>query len=145
MDSTDHGRAKNLKLTTTLINTGDDRLTLVNDPSSVLSEHAQFQKFIVASTSEDRENPRFKGLRLTFSPEIAAERGNVTSLDAGLSASLTRTHDCEDKLLFPLCNTDMSQCPEYTRSPLENTALSLGVYSTPSIQRHMSFSPSRQK
>ncbi|KAF8338487.1 hypothetical protein F5887DRAFT_858596, partial [Amanita rubescens] len=102
---------KNLKLITTVTNTSDQLLTLINDPSCVLcpDQKLKFQKFNVKSTSEDVTSPQFRGIHVTFSPEKAVELANVISLEPFIEN--TRIHDLSTTYKF------ISGQGEYTFEP----------------------------
>ena len=88
-----------LKLTTTVTNTSDSTLTLVNDPSGVLSSNHPTERHNVVHSSG--AEPKFKGVRVKFSPEKAAELGRVTVLQPG--QSVTIDHDCEQGTIWTSC------------------------------------------
>ncbi|KAF8628126.1 hypothetical protein AX15_004080 [Amanita polypyramis BW_CC] len=88
------GRLADLQLTTTITNTSESPITLVNDPSSVLtSAHATERYRVIHSSSGDR--PTFTGTRIKFSPKLAATLKDVTVLQPGESVSslISTTHD----------------------------------------------------
>lgn len=67
-------------------------MTLVNDPSGVVSSTYSTEKYDVVHTSSGT-GPGFKGVRVKFSPKQAADNGAVTTLAPG--QSVTVDHDCE--------------------------------------------------
>ena len=81
-----------LKFTAIVTNTSDESLTLVNDPSGILScSEISTKSFeVVHSTGAI---PKFIGVMIKFSPKAAADGGAVTILAPGQSS--TFDHDRE--------------------------------------------------
>ncbi|KAF8631709.1 hypothetical protein AX15_002236 [Amanita polypyramis BW_CC] len=79
-----------LKLTATITNTSDNTLTLVNDPSGILTSGHPTERYNVSHPPSGAE-PLFKGVRFKFSPQNAADLGHVTVLAP--SQSVTVEHD----------------------------------------------------
>lgn len=82
-----------LKFTAIVTNTSDESLTLINDPSGILScSEIPTKRYEVVHSSG--AIPKFTGVMVKFSPKAAADRGSVTVLAPGQSSS-TFDHDRE--------------------------------------------------
>lgn len=82
----------NLKLVTTLVNTGDQTLKLLNDPRGPLST-LPTDTFVITDAKGAR--PAFTGVRAKYVPDRAAALDDetvFTVLAPGQSVSIT--HDC---------------------------------------------------
>ncbi|KAL0951684.1 hypothetical protein HGRIS_008362 [Hohenbuehelia grisea] len=78
----------NLKIITTVTNTGDERLKLLNDPRTPLSSVPAYT-FTVSNPSGAA--PSFNGMMLKYVPEVAAKSGNegtFTILEPGESVKV---------------------------------------------------------
>lgn len=83
---------ENFKVITTLINTGDETLKLLNDPRSALHT---FATNTFAITTNDGASPVFTGVKVKYSPGNAARKTDpsiFTVIRPGESVSLI--HDC---------------------------------------------------
>ena len=88
-----------LKIITTITNTTGSTLTLVNDPSSILTTKYPTERYHIIHSSGVK--PIFKGVRIKFSPQIAANLGRVTVLQPGQSVtSVTITHHSERRIIW---------------------------------------------
>lgn len=89
-----------LKFTAIVTNTSDESLTLVNDPSGILSSsELPTKRYEVIHSSG--AIPNFTGVMIKFSPKAAADGGAVIILAPGQS-SITFDHDRESLQLHPL-------------------------------------------
>ncbi|TBU50087.1 metalloprotease [Dichomitus squalens] len=91
---------ENLKVVTTLTNTGDETLKLLNDPRSVLHS---LPANTFAITTDDGASPSFTGVKVKYSPSRAAKSTSpsaFTVLAPGESVSLT--HDLSSAYNFTL-------------------------------------------
>ncbi|KAF8167476.1 deuterolysin M35 metalloprotease [Crassisporium funariophilum] len=79
---------ENLKVVATITNTGDETLKVLNDPRGLLSKRPA-NKFAIADAKGVR--PAFTGIKVKYSPEVAAKMGAFTVLAPG--ASIDVTHD----------------------------------------------------
>lgn len=77
-----------LEVVTTITNTGDETVTLLNDPRTVLSSWAT-QSFII--TGESGVEADFTGVAVRYIPEVVAQKAekSVTILAAGESVDVT--------------------------------------------------------
>ncbi|KAF9015908.1 zincin [Hymenopellis radicata] len=77
-----------LEVVTTITNTGDETVTLLNDPRTVLSSWAT-QSFII--TGESGVEADFTGVAVRYIPEVVAQKAekSVTVLAAGESVDVT--------------------------------------------------------
>jgi hypothetical protein len=96
---------KNLKLSATIVNTGDETLKLLNDPRSLLNKLPTHSFNIV--NGANGATPKFRGVKAKYNPALAAKIGRedaLTTLAPG--ASVTVDHDRERKfILYPMiCN-----------------------------------------
>ena len=85
---------ENLKVVTTLTNTGDETLKLLNDPNSIL-DTLPTEAFIIASDSG--ASPDFIGFRVKYSPALAATSGDpwaITVIAPGTFVSFTHDRKC---------------------------------------------------
>ncbi|KAF8627110.1 hypothetical protein AX15_004537 [Amanita polypyramis BW_CC] len=87
-----------LKLTSTITNTTGNPITLVNDPSSILTSKHPTERYHVIHSSGVK--PIFRGIKIKFSPQTAADLGNVTVLQPDQSFTITHKlsepHDFKD-------------------------------------------------
>jgi peptidyl-Lys metalloendopeptidase len=81
---------ENLKVTTTITNTGDEILKLLNDPLSPLST-LPANTFKI--TDSDGASPSFAGIKAKYVPATAVAQKAYTSLPPGQSVDVE--HDCE--------------------------------------------------
>ncbi|TFK98814.1 hypothetical protein BDV98DRAFT_657759 [Pterulicium gracile] len=79
---------QDLKLSTTLTNTGDEILRVLNDPESILDD---LDTDTFSITSSSGSHPSFTGAVTKYSPEAAAADGGFTILNVG--ESITVEHD----------------------------------------------------
>ncbi|PIL33831.1 hypothetical protein GSI_03537 [Ganoderma sinense ZZ0214-1] len=82
---------ENMKVVTTLTNTGDETLKLLNDPRTILSA-LPVDTFTI--TDSDGASPSFIGVLVKYSPSLAANSTDpsaLTVLEPGASVSVT--HD----------------------------------------------------
>jgi len=86
-----------LKLATTLHNTGDEALRLLNDPQSVLAPHWETDVFSISRVNGSGW-PEFDGVMVKWSPSLAAEGGNFTLIEPGQSVEFT--HDLSTRYDF---------------------------------------------
>ena len=77
-----------LKVVATITNTGSEVVKLLDDPRSLASRRP-VNKFSILSSKGGR--PSFTGIRVKYSPEVAAKMGAYTELAPG--ASLKVIHD----------------------------------------------------
>jgi len=77
-----------LKVVATITNTGSEVVKLLDDPRSLASRRP-VNKFSILSSKGSR--PSFTGIRVKYSPEVAAKMGAYTELAPG--ASLKVIHD----------------------------------------------------
>lgn len=85
----------NLELTTTLVNTGDETLKLLNDPRGAL--HKLPTNTFSIAREDTGATPAFSGAKAKYVPEVAAKIGQgdaFTVLAPGASVEIThnRTH-----------------------------------------------------
>ncbi|TFK41948.1 deuterolysin M35 metalloprotease [Crucibulum laeve] len=86
---------ENLKVVTTVTNTGDETLKILNDPRSALSK-LPANKFSITDTKG--AHPKFNGIKAKYSPETAATLGGYTVLAPG--ASIDVAHNLADAYNF---------------------------------------------
>ena len=108
---------ENFKVITTLINTGDETLKLLNDPRSALHT---FATNTFAITTNDGASPAFTGVKVKYSPSNAAKMTDpsiFTVLRPGESVLLIhdRTYICSR---FIYCSR--RRCSPYTVSSAYN-------------------------
>jgi peptidyl-Lys metalloendopeptidase len=86
----------NLKVVATVTNTGDETLTILNDPHSPLSK-LPADTFTISDASG--ASPAFTGIKVKYTPSaaIAAGKDAITVLAPGQSVSVE--HNCEQ---FPV-------------------------------------------
>ena len=87
-----------LKIALQVINNGNEPITLVTDPSSILSAAPFTEKFSVFSTRDPNKRPKYKGILAKLSLERAATLNLSTTLRPGEKTSAI-THDCEQNRL----------------------------------------------
>ncbi|KAK7438460.1 hypothetical protein VKT23_018073 [Stygiomarasmius scandens] len=93
----------NLKVKTTLTNTGSDNLSLLNDPRSILDTAPTDSFRIVGSGGT---SPAFSGMRLKYDPSVAAKMQDalLTTLAPGQSVDVT--HDLSSAYNFTSSGED---------------------------------------
>ena len=84
-----------LQLQVTITNHGSETLTIVRDPSGVLSSTYQTPKFTISPADGKKDPPRFKGVKVKFSPQKAAELGMTVVIGPGQSTRTPIEHDCK--------------------------------------------------
>ena len=85
---------ENLKVVTTLTNTGDETLKLLNDPNGVL-DTLPTETFTI--TNDSGASPDFIGVRVKYSPTLAATLTDpwaATVIEPGVSVSFTHDREC---------------------------------------------------
>lgn len=87
VDDVDH-----LKFSTTLTNTGDEALHILNDPSGPMSNLAT-DKFTIVDPIGAQ--PTFTGVRAKYVPSIAAKLGAFTVLEPEKSVSVNHDRSYE--------------------------------------------------
>lgn len=87
---------ENLKLTTTLTNTGDETLKILNDPRGPLNK-LPTDTFAISTGSG--ATPSFTGMKLKYVPSTAAELGAFTVLAPGESVAVDHDRAFIDFLL----------------------------------------------
>ncbi|KDQ21755.1 hypothetical protein BOTBODRAFT_150711 [Botryobasidium botryosum FD-172 SS1] len=87
----------NLKVTTTLRNTGDQNLTLLHDPLSILTPEWATDTFLVVK-ADGTTRPKFSGIMAKWSPALAAEANHATILAPG--QAVEHTHDLSTRYDF---------------------------------------------
>jgi len=87
----------NLKVTTTVLNTGDKTLRLLNEPQSVLSPELITDVFSI-SKHDTGASPDFHGISLKWSPQLAASDNQFTVLNPGQSLDIS--HDLSSRYDF---------------------------------------------
>ncbi|KAF9033592.1 deuterolysin M35 metalloprotease [Panaeolus papilionaceus] len=92
---TDVSGVQNLKVTARITNVGDETIKLLEDPRSLASK-SPVNKFKVANRRGGR--PSFNGIKIKYSPEVAARMGDFTVLAPG--ASLEVVHDLSEAYNF---------------------------------------------
>ncbi|KDQ21771.1 hypothetical protein BOTBODRAFT_50333 [Botryobasidium botryosum FD-172 SS1] len=80
----------NLKVATTIHNTGDEPLRLLNDPRSLLTPSWATNVFSISKT-DGSARPDFRGVKVKWSPSLAAQSNDVTTVAPGQSVEFT--HD----------------------------------------------------
>ncbi|KAF8874814.1 peptidyl-Lys metalloendopeptidase [Mucidula mucida] len=83
----------NLEVATTVTNTGDETLKILNDPSSVLVSDYATNSFSIASLA-DNASPKFTGVKLKYVPEYVAAKAadsSFTVLAPGESVTVSTT------------------------------------------------------
>ncbi|CAA7268025.1 unnamed protein product [Cyclocybe aegerita] len=89
---------EHLTVKATITNTGDETLKLLSDPRSLLSKRP-VNKFRIADANGAR--PTFTGVKVKYSPEVAAKQGAYTVLAPG--ASIEVDHDLSQGYNFSAC------------------------------------------
>lgn len=93
---------ENFKVTTTVTNTGDETLKLINDPRGALNT---LPANTFAITSDAGESPSFVGVKAKFVLDKVAKSENAGSFTVlAPGASFTLTHDREPPLLSCISN-----------------------------------------
>ncbi len=87
-----------LKIKTLVTNIGTAPITLITDPSSILSKQAFAEKFTIFSSSDRGKRPTYRGILAKISQERAISLNFVQDLEPGQS-SLAVVHDCERDLI----------------------------------------------
>ena len=86
---------ENLKVSTTVTNTGDETLKLINDPRGALNT---LPTNTFAITTDAGESPAFVGAKVKYSLDKAAKSEDVATFTVlAPGASFTVTHDCESE------------------------------------------------
>ncbi|KAF8722341.1 hypothetical protein AX14_009873 [Amanita brunnescens Koide BX004] len=125
-----------LKIALQVINNGNEPITLVTDPSSILSAAPFTEKFSVFSTRDPNKRPKYKGILAKLSLERAATLNLSTTLRPGEKTSAI-THDLSRSYDFTSCGPG-----EYTFLPIDTLhaidQITGGIYpvrpaSTPSL------------
>jgi peptidyl-Lys metalloendopeptidase len=81
----------NLKVSATLINTGDESVKLLNDPRTVLNK-APTNSFAISNTAG--ASPVFQGMKVKYLPETAARIGGENAFTVlAPGESVTIEHD----------------------------------------------------
>ncbi|KAG8914197.1 hypothetical protein FRC02_005076, partial [Tulasnella sp. 418] len=83
--------ADNFKIKTIITNTGDESVTLLNEPNSVLTP--QWKTNIFGVVANNGAAARFKGMKVKWSPELAIKSGEVTVIEAGKTIEIE--HDLD--------------------------------------------------
>ncbi|KAG8894820.1 hypothetical protein FRB99_000972, partial [Tulasnella sp. 403] len=79
--------AQSLKLSTTITNHGDEAVTLLNSPDSILTPKLKTNSFGVVSQGQGRP-ARFTGIKVKWSSDAAVANGDVTVIPAGKSIKI---------------------------------------------------------
>jgi hypothetical protein len=88
---------EHLKFKLKVKNEGLETITLVRDPSGVLSSRYRTAKFIVGSPSFVDAQPVFKGDDIKWSPTKAAELGDTIVIGPGKTADHVIDQDCKQR------------------------------------------------
>jgi hypothetical protein len=88
-----------LRIKTSVTNISTERITLVTDPSSILSNQALAEKFTIFSSYDRDKRPTYKGILAKISQERAISLNFVRDLEPTevnpTQSFLTVVHDCE--------------------------------------------------
>ena len=91
------GTLADLKFQFKVTNHSKETITLVRDPSGVLSSRYRTEKFIVTTANGKNAQPHFRGIKIKWSPEKAAELGDTVVIAPGQSTHSVLEHDCEQR------------------------------------------------
>jgi peptidyl-Lys metalloendopeptidase len=91
------GSLEDLKFHFKVTNHSNETITLVRDPSGILSSRYRTEKFIIVAPDGKKALPRFKGVKVKWSPEKAAELGDTIVIGPGQSAHSDIEQDCKQK------------------------------------------------
>lgn len=86
-----------LKFRLKVTNNGEETITLVQDPSGILSSRYRTEKFIVGTADDKNALPHFKGIRVKWSPEKAVELDDTIVIGPGQTTHDVIDQDCEQK------------------------------------------------
>jgi peptidyl-Lys metalloendopeptidase len=73
---------------TKLINSGDESLTLLNDPNSILTPSLKTNVFGIVATGGS--SAKFNGMKVKWKPQIAIRNQEFTVLEPGESVELAQ-------------------------------------------------------
>ncbi|KAK7438459.1 hypothetical protein VKT23_018072 [Stygiomarasmius scandens] len=93
----------NLKVTTTLTNTGSDSLQLLNDPRSLLTT-TPTNSFRISSSSG--ASPAFNGMKVKYVPSVAAKLPNASFTTLAPGETVDVTHDLSSAYNFTRSGAD---------------------------------------
>ena len=91
------GTLADLKFQFRVTNHSKETITLVRDPSGILSSNYRTEKFIVTSSNGKSAQAHFRGIKIKWSPEKAAELGDTIVIAPGQSTHSAIEQDCEQK------------------------------------------------
>jgi peptidyl-Lys metalloendopeptidase len=91
------GTLADLKFQFRVTNHSKETITLVRDPSGILSDRYRTEKFIVTTSNGKNAQPHFRGIRIKWSPEKAAELGDTIVIAPGQGTHSVIEHDCEQR------------------------------------------------
>ncbi|KAF8723459.1 hypothetical protein AX14_009243 [Amanita brunnescens Koide BX004] len=93
------GTLEDLKFQLKVANDSGETITLVRDPSGILSSRYRTEKFVIGTPDGRKAPPLFKGIKVKWSPERAAELGDTIVIGPGktthniIDQDLSRTYD----------------------------------------------------
>lgn len=83
----------NLEVSTTLTNTGDETLKILNDPSTILNNNYATNSFAISSAED--ASPLFNGVKVKYVPETVVASGSDSSFTVlAPGESVTVAHNC---------------------------------------------------
>lgn len=93
--------AENFVVTALLTNTGEDTLTFLHDPRTILTTY-ETEVFDVTNVDRGGKSPKFIGIRVKWSPDYMTveDKGSYTILEP--SQTTTWHHNCERSFLATL-------------------------------------------
>ncbi|KAF9554856.1 zincin [Agrocybe pediades] len=80
-------KIQDLKVVATITNTGSETLRILQDPNTILSD-APTEKFSVVNKRGEGEGLTFIGMRVLYSPKVAAQQHEYMTLGPGLSLQI---------------------------------------------------------
>jgi peptidyl-Lys metalloendopeptidase len=86
---------EDLKFQLKVANDSGETITLVRDPSGILSSRYRTEKFVIGTPDGRKAPPLFKGIKVKWSPERAAELGDTIVIGPGKTTHNIIDQDCE--------------------------------------------------
>ncbi|KAF4622417.1 hypothetical protein D9613_009126 [Agrocybe pediades] len=106
-------KIQDLKVVATITNTGSETLRILQDPNTILSD-APTEKFsVVTDERGEGEGLTFIGMRVLYSPKVAAQQHEYVTLGPGLSLQIE--HDLSR--IYDFSSSSVSGSGTYTIHP----------------------------